>query len=63
MLLYKAKRQYPLTCKVNRYCLLALHGSMDILFFVPSIKRFQSRTQVELINRIPLRAEPAICEK
>ena len=26
--LCKAKRQYLLTCKVNRYCLLALHGSV-----------------------------------
>ena len=26
-LFWKAKRQYLLTCKVSRYCLLALHGS------------------------------------
>ena len=28
--LCKAKRQYLLTCKVSRYCILALHGSADI---------------------------------
>ena len=27
----KAKRQYLLTCKVSRYCLLALHGSIVML--------------------------------
>ena len=26
VLLCKAKRQYLLTCKVSRYCLLSLHG-------------------------------------
>ena len=29
MLLGKAKRQYMLTCKVSRYCLLVLQGRMD----------------------------------
>ena len=28
MLLCKAKRQYPLTLQVSRYCILAAHGSM-----------------------------------
>ena len=28
-LLGKAKRQYLLTCKVSRYCILALHGSVE----------------------------------
>ena len=30
VLLCKAKRQYLLTCKVSRYCLLALHGSVAV---------------------------------
>ena len=30
ILLCKAKRQYLLTCKVSRYCLLALHGSIQV---------------------------------
>ena len=30
ILLCKAKRQYLLTCKVSRYCLLALHGSIVV---------------------------------
>ena len=29
ILLCKVKMQYLLTCKVNRYFLLALHGSID----------------------------------
>ena len=28
--LCKAKRQYLFTCKVSRYCLLALHGSIAL---------------------------------
>ena len=31
-LLCKSKRQYLLTCKVSRYCLLVLHGSIVQLF-------------------------------
>ena len=30
ILLYKTKRQYLLTCKVSRYCLLALHGRIGL---------------------------------
>ena len=29
-LLYKAKRQYILTCKINRYCILVLHHSIAL---------------------------------
>ena len=31
ILLYKCKRQYLLTCKVSKYCTLALHGSRHII--------------------------------
>ena len=33
LLLHKAKRQYMLTCKVSRYCLLALHVSIVLVSF------------------------------
>ena len=35
VLLCKAKRQYLLTCKVSRYCLLPLHGSVAPLQWWP----------------------------
>ena len=39
-LLCKTSRQYLLTCKVSRYCLLALNGSDEIFTFMDLFSRF-----------------------
>ena len=48
----KAEKQYLLTCKVNRYCLLALHGTaanqsdLNYRAWLDVIKKSRSRTNV-----------------
>ena len=46
ILLCKAKRQYLLTCKVSRYCHLALHDSIAGLCLENQLNIFQSQKAV-----------------
>ena len=44
VLLCKAKGQYLLTCKVSRYCLLALHGCVNVCGLTEMVKRARPRS-------------------
>ena len=48
ILLCNAKRQYLLTCKVSRYCLLALHGSISDIVLITTTTLHQYKSGVEL---------------
>ena len=52
ILLCKAKRQYLLTCKVRRYCILALHGSILPLITGDSVKLLlKGHAQAQIIKK------------